>query len=164
VAAWHAGGDMKKKVYLDTTIPSYFYDERRNVAFFSKTTQDWFADEAGRYDIYVSEATLVEVSQGNYKNKDLIVRFTKRWPVLSNAGILHEIAEAYVENYLMPDEFGGDAVHLAYASYYRMDFLLTWNCQHLANANKKEHIRVINSRLGLSVPEITTPLELIAAE
>ena len=47
-------------------------------------------------------------------------------------------------------------------SYYRMDFLLTWNCTHLANANKREHIRIINHRLGLSVPEIVTPLELIS--
>jgi hypothetical protein len=61
----------------------------------------------------------------------------------------------------MPREHGGDALHLAYASHYKIDFLMTWNCHHLANANKKEHIRIINGRLGLYVPEITTPLELI---
>jgi len=54
----------------------------------------------------------------------------------------------------------GDSLHLAYASLYKIDFLLTWNCNHLANANKKQHIRVINTRLGLFVPEIATPMEL----
>jgi len=44
--------------------------------------------------------------------------------------------------------------------FYKIDFLLTWNCNHLANANKKQHIRVINTKLGLSTPEIITPLEL----
>ncbi len=50
--------------------------------------------------------------------------------------------------------------HLAYASYYKIDFLLTWNCNHLANANKKQHIRIINTRLNLPTPETITPLEL----
>lgn len=54
----------------------------------------------------------------------------------------------------------GDAIHLAYASFYKIDFLLTWNCNHLANANKRQHIRRINTGLNLSVPEIVTPLEL----
>ena len=65
------------------------------------------------------------------------------------------------QNYLMPAEYGGDALHLAYASYYKVDFLMTWNCDHLANANKRQHIRVINGRLGLHVPEIVTPMELV---
>ncbi len=54
----------------------------------------------------------------------------------------------------------GDALHLAYASYFDIQYLLTCNCNHLANANKRKHIRVINARLGLSTPEIVTPLEL----
>lgn len=71
-----------------------------------------------------------------------------------------EIANYYIANQLMPEDVKGDAAHLAYASFYKMDFLLTWNCNHLANANKKQHIRIINSRLNLPVPEIITPLEL----
>ena len=60
----------------------------------------------------------------------------------------------------MPKDEMGDALHLAYASFYKIDFLLTWNCNHLANANKKQHIRILNNRLNLFVPEIITPLEL----
>ena len=62
----------------------------------------------------------------------------------------------------MPRVLKGDALHLAYASFYKMDFLLTWNCNHLANANKRRHIRVINTRLNLAIPEIITPLELFS--
>ena len=43
-----------------------------------------------------------------------------------------------------------------------IDFLLTWNCNHLANANKRQHIRIVNTRLNLATPEITTPLELFS--
>ena len=53
-----------------------------------------------------------------------------------------------------------NAVHLAYSSFYKIDVLLTWNCRHLANVNKKGQIRSINQNLGLFIPEITTPLEL----
>ena len=61
----------------------------------------------------------------------------------------------------MPENVVGDAIHLAIASYYKCDFLLTWNCKHLANANKFEHIKFINNKLGLYVPVLTTPLQLI---
>ena len=71
-----------------------------------------------------------------------------------------EIAQVYLDNYLMPRTLSGDAIHLAYASYYKLDFLLTWNCNHLANANKKQHIRIINARMNLNTPDIITPLEL----
>jgi hypothetical protein len=64
----------------------------------------------------------------------------------------------------MPRNPLGDALHLALASYHRCHFLLTWNCTHLANANKFEHIRHINNLLGLSVPILTTPVELLNGE
>jgi hypothetical protein len=57
-----------------------------------------------------------------------------------------------------------DSTHLAYASCYNIDYLLTWNCNHLANVNEKKHIRIINGRLGLQTPEIITPLELFKEE
>jgi len=85
-------------------------------------------------------------------------------PLLPLTQDLEHIVEFYVENYVMPKSLVGDALHLAYASYYDMQYLLTWNCNHLANANKKRHIRVINGRLGLPTPEIITPLELFAEE
>ena len=77
---------------------------------------------------------------------------------------LEQIVEFYIVNHVMPKSFVGDAVHLAYVSYYDIQYLLTWNCNHLANANKRKHIRVINGRLGLSTPEIITPLELFKEE
>jgi hypothetical protein len=72
-----------------------------------------------------------------------------------------EIVEAYVQHKLMPQNPLGDALHLALASYYKCDFLLTWNCKHLANANKFDHIGRVNTLLGLYVPKLVTPLELL---
>lgn len=151
---------MKKKVYLDTTLPSYHFDTRKETDYLIKATKEWFRKEAGNYDIYVSEATLVEAENGRHRKKQEIVTFIRRWKSLPYDPVIEQIVATYIENFVMPADFGGDALHLAYASYYKMDFLLTWNCGHLANANKREHIRIINARLGLYVPAIVTPLEL----
>ena len=75
-----------------------------------------------------------------------------------------EIVETYIGHSLMPVDPTGDALHLAMASYHKCDFLLTWNCQHLANANKFQRIRIINGMLGLHVPNLITPLELLSEE
>lgn len=58
----------------------------------------------------------------------------------------------------------GDALHLAIASYYRLDVLLTWNCRHLANPNEMQHIRAVNRELGLSMPLLTTPLNYVGGD
>lgn len=81
--------------------------------------------------------------------------------VLDEPVELIDVAEYYIEHKAMPATAGGDAYHLALASLHRIDFLLTWNCQHLANANKIRHLTVLNARLGLPMPIITTPLTLI---
>jgi hypothetical protein len=62
---------------------------------------------------------------------------------------------------LMPADPAGDALHLALASFHKCEFLVTWNCLHLANANKFGHLRRVNGLLGLYVPVLATPLELL---
>jgi hypothetical protein len=74
------------------------------------------------------------------------------------------IVATYIERRVMPNDPGGDAVHLAVASYYRMDVLLTWNCRHLANPNKMAHIQAVNRELGLPTPFVTTPLNYVGGD
>ena len=73
-----------------------------------------------------------------------------------------KIVDVYIEHHVMPRDPLGDALHLA--SFHKFDYLLTWNCEHLANANKMGHIRRINTLLGLYVPMLITPLELMGDE
>ena len=153
---------MKNSVYLDTTIPSYLFDERESINTHIKTTQKWWTEESSKFDIWISEETLNEVAEGNYPRKDEILIFISSIPILSPEKQIIDIAQIYLDNYVMPRVLKGDALHLACASFYKIDFLLTWNCNHLANANKKQHIRIMNTRLNLATPEIVTPLELFA--
>nr|VFJ69118.1 MAG: Predicted nucleic acid-binding protein, contains PIN domain [Candidatus Kentron sp. FM]VFJ69958.1 MAG: Predicted nucleic acid-binding protein, contains PIN domain [Candidatus Kentron sp. FM]VFK18195.1 MAG: Predicted nucleic acid-binding protein, contains PIN domain [Candidatus Kentron sp. FM] len=151
---------MKKTVYLDTTIPSYLFDERESIRAWVDITRRWWAEERQRFDLWMSEETFSELDTGHYPKKQEVLAFISGVPILSLKPEVLDIAETYRKNYLMPQKLAGDALHLAYASYYNMDFLLTWNCNHLANANKKQHIRIINTRMNLSTPEITTPFQL----
>ncbi len=153
---------MIKSVYLDTTLPSYFFDEREEVQFQTQMTKKWFQEEANHFKICISDATIKELNSGNYPNKDKILAFALQYERLAIESDIQTIAKTYIQHYVMPKDVDGDALHLALASYYKIDFLLTWNCNHLANANKKQHIRIINTKLNLSIPEIITPLELFS--
>ena len=89
---------------------------------------------------------------------------SSRLPLLDINDAVIEAFEAYIVNRVMPKDPGGDAFHLAAASFHRRDFLVTWNCQHIANANKFGHIRRVNGILGLGNPALVTPLELLNEE
>lgn len=151
---------MRKTVYLDATIPSYLFDERESIKTYIEVTKKWWEEESIRFDVGISEDVIAELSVGDYPHQDQTLAFVARLPVLLPEEQVLEIAQIYLDNYLMPQVLKGDALHLAYATFYKFDFLLTWNCNHLANANKRQHIRIINARLNFSTPEIITPLEL----
>ena len=77
---------------------------------------------------------------------------------------VERIVKTYIDRRVMPKDPGGDALHLAVTSYYHLDILLTWNCRHLANPNKMEHIRAVNRELGLPLPILTTPLNYVGGD
>ena len=88
------------------------------------------------------------------------------WKALTvprRCGVVREI-NRYIQRKVMPADPVGDPLHLALASTHKCDYLLTWNCRHLANANKFGHIHRINALLGLFTPVLTTPLELLGEE
>jgi hypothetical protein len=84
-------------------------------------------------------------------------------PRLDYVDEIDSIVAVYFANKLMPIDSGGDAHHLALASFHRCDILATWNCKHIANPNKADHIRMVNGSLGLHTPTLTTPFELLEA-
>lgn len=61
---------------------------------------------------------------------------------------------------IIPQSASPDAFHIAIASFYKLDFLITWNCKHLAEGHRRKQIKLFNTSAGLYVPEIVTPLEL----
>ncbi len=150
-------------VYIETTIPSLYHDDRPSPEIVARRgwTRRWWAGAPGRYNLVTSEAVFDEISQGIPEHAEARRSLVAGLPLLAIEPAITEIVATYIRHKLMPAGPRGDALHLALASYRRCDFLLTWNCQHLANANKFGHIRRINSMLGLWTPTLATPLELL---
>ncbi|OQY55427.1 MAG: hypothetical protein B6247_07885 [Candidatus Parabeggiatoa sp. nov. 2] len=135
---------MRQTIYIETSIPSFYYEDRSDAAAVARRewTRQWWDNNRDVYDLVSSTAVIDELKDGKYAKKDNCL------------SLLDDIPLLVIE----PET--GDALHLALASHYKCDFLLTWNCKHLANANKFRHIRQINTLLGLFVPNLVTPLEL----
>ncbi len=149
----------KKTIYLDTTVPSYLFDERETIRSDIEVTQRWWRERRTNFIVWISQATIAELEAGRHPHKSQILTAIKDLLVLRRDEKIIEIAQVYVENSLMPQ---GDAIHLAYASVYQLDYLLTWDRKHLANENKRQHIDKINARLRLSGPEIIRPWALFS--
>jgi predicted nucleic acid-binding protein len=156
----------RMKIYVETSIPSYYHERRADpeIVVLKNWTQHWWDFKRKEFDIFTSEAVLRELENGDYPTKAEALLLLSDVPVLAIEPDIEEIVETYIRHRLMPANPTGDALHLALASYYRCDFLLTWNCKHLANANKFAHIQRLNVLLGLYNPRLVTPLEFLDEE
>lgn len=152
----------KPIVYVETTIPSFYHTTRTAPSAVARRdwTREWWDLAASRYELVTSIAVVEELENGVYPGRDAAIALVQDLPLLEVSAAIAEIVEAYIRHRLMPEDPAGDALHLAMASFHKCDFLVTWNCQHLANANKFGHIRRVNSLLGLYPTELVTPLEL----
>ena len=153
----------KPRVYVETTIPSFYYEGRTEPVIVARRewTRQWWSRAPERYELVTSPAVLDELSAGDPDRSAERLLLVRDLPLLSIEPAVAEIVQAYMQHKVMPADPTGDALHLALASFYKCDFLVTWNCRHLANANKFGHIRRVNTILGLFVPTLVTPLELL---
>jgi len=157
------GADVETTVYIETSISSFYHEIREGAEFIAMRNwiREWWDSRMRVYKCFTSAAVLDELEEGNHPGKADKIQLLDKVELLEINDDIEEIVEVYISNYLMPKDVLGDALHLAIASFHKMDYLLTWNRSHLANANKKKRIRRINERLRLATPEIITPLELM---
>ena len=153
---------MVRRVYIETTIPSFYYEVRKEPDMIARRewTKGWWENQRHHYELVTSIAVIEELEVGNHPFKASALKLIADLPILPILDPIEEIVDTYVSRHVMPNDPRGDALHLALASYHHCHFLLTWNCAHLANANKFEHIRHVNNILGLYIPILTTPVEL----
>jgi hypothetical protein len=154
----------KPRVYVETTIPNFYYETRTqpNLVAWRDLTREWWSDAAERYELVTSFTVFRELAAGTSDRVRLRMELLSGIPLLVPTPKIDQIVEVYVQHRLMPrTPSTADATHLALASYNACDFIATWNCRHLANPNKVTHIRRINSALGLHVPELVTPQDLL---
>ncbi len=148
---------VSSSVYIETTIPSYYATTRTGMDRDVERTREWWERERTQYHCFISPVVIDELSEGDYPTKVACLRLIDTLDVLAVREEVVDIALAYQTAKVMPAPPIRDALHVALACFYRMDYLLTWNCRHIANAAKYRHLQVINARLGLATPQIITP-------
>jgi hypothetical protein len=151
-------------VYLETTFISYLVARPSGdllVAAHQKTTQDWWATRRDHFTCYMSQTVIDEASAGdpNEAQKRLAVLATLTpLDVTPEAGVL---GQAILASGVLPSSAARDAVHVAVAAVHGVDYLLTWNCKHLANAQIMRKIESVCQAHGRRMPIICTPEELM---
>jgi hypothetical protein len=151
------------RLYIETSIPSFYHEVRTEPDMIARRdwTRQWWHLAVEKMELVTSAAVLEELARGDFPARPDCLNLLARLPLLPVETAVLDIVEAYIARKVMPADPVGDALHLALASYHRCDFLVTWNCKHLANANKFGRIRRVNGLLGLHVPSLVTPLELL---
>ena len=153
-----------ESVYLETTFLSYLVARPSRdliVAGHQQATQDWWEDRREEFECYVSQVVLDEASAGD------AMEVQKRLAVIGNMQVLEvteddeSLAQAILSTGVLPPRALRDAAHIAVAAVNEIDYLLTWNCKHLANAQIARRIALVCERLGYRMPTICTPEELM---
>lgn len=150
---------MPATVYIETTVPSAYVSTRTDPSSQHRraVTRQWWLEQLPLYEPQISDIVILELRQGNWAGQAEAIALVEPLDRLLVDEEIIAVARRYIEERLVPDALGGDAMHLAATCVHEVDFLLTWNIRHLANPNKTAHLTVINRRLGLLTPQIVTP-------
>lgn len=155
---------MKPKIYLETTVISYLTSRPSRdlrLAAHQQATQDWWRDRRKAFDLYASQLVVQEASRGDEEAAQL--RLDKLRDVLTLDATSESLglAESILEQKLIPQKVAEDAAHIAIATTNGMDYLLTWNLKHIANAAIRGRVEALCRSEGYEPPIICTPEELM---
>lgn len=149
----------KESIYLDSSVPSAYFDTR--VPWRIDYTRQWWHEELPQYNVFISPTVIVEINRTQDEEaRDKLLNLVLYFPQLELSGEIEQIATGYVNHKIIPQSAFADAIHIAIASFYKIDFLVTWNCEHLAEAHRRRKVRLFNTMAGIYVPELVTPMEL----
>ena len=154
---------MNTLVYVETSVPSFYFDTRHEPEMKARQhwTRQWWDSPKWGEERVIGLPVIAELEEAPPAKRDKALVLLADLRILPYEPEIAEIVEVYFEHKLMPREAEGDADHLALASFHNCDMLVTWNCKHLANANKFGHIHRVNALLGLRTPALVTPMQLL---
>lgn len=155
---------MKQRVYVETSVISYLTSRPSRdliIAAHQQVTRQWWEERAGSYDLVISEMVEQEVTRGDPAVSASRVATITGMPILTLTDEAVTVAESLVHEGPVPREASMDALHVAVAAVNGIEYLLTWNCTHLANASLRVQFEVILEMAGYACPVICTPEELM---
>jgi hypothetical protein len=154
---------MKRKIYVETSVISYLTARPSKTiigAAHQQITLAWWEQRAD-YELLVSQSVWQECAAGDPVAAQRRLAALEGMSILAVTQDMIRLAESLIEQAIIPAKAIEDALHISVSTLHRVDFLLTWNCRHIANPVIQEKIAVHLEQLGLFLPIICTPEELL---
>jgi hypothetical protein len=147
-------------IFIETTIPS-LYVSRPSLNLLQlarqELTRQWWDFQRQQFDLFTSQLVLDEAADGEAAKASERLQVLAGIPLLDINQPVRALADQLVSRGVLPSVASRDAVHLAAAGVHRMDFLLTWNCKHIANPFIADQLQACFSAAGVHLPVICTP-------
>lgn len=150
---------MKQSLYLETSVVGAYLDNGE--PFRRDMTIRWWEHELSEYRAFVSILVKRELECLAQPHRDSYLNLIKDIEQLELPEEAAILAEGYISRGIFKRKFIGDALHVAVASVYKIDYLVTWNFGHVANVRKQARVRLFNTAAGFFVPNIVTPEFLV---
>lgn len=154
---------MKPKIYLETTIPSYLAAPPSRdlvIAAHQQITHEWWKTAKTRFELFTSEFVLNEIRAGRDERAAFRLELLDDCRVLAANEQVNKLVRLYGDKLGLKGRAKVDVPHFAFAVEFEMDYLVTWNCAHIANGIVTRRLAKLNQEMALSVPIILTPEEL----
>ncbi len=155
---------MNPRVYIETSVIIYLTSRPSRdlvVAAHQELTRQWWEERSDKFDLVIAELVLIEAGKGDSDAANARLTVLKSLPLVPATDAAQNLAEKLLADHLVPEQASADALHIALAATNGVDFLLTWNCKHLANALLRKRITAIIDQEGYECPVICTPDELL---
>ncbi len=153
-----------ESVYLETTIASYLTAWRSSkpvMAGQQDQTREWWELHRQNYELFISDFVLEESAEGDPEAAKRRLELLNGIPILGHTTKVTSLASALMSGVSLPPKAEYDAFHIAIAAAHGIDYLLTWNCRHIANIKHRKKIESICRSAGFEPPLICTPAEMM---
>lgn len=150
---------MKQRIYLDTSVPSAYYDEKKQER--QGITQVWWEGLNERYEVYISEIVEAEINATpDLELRAKIYNLVRNFKVLEVTAEVRNLAGEYIKNELFSEENFRDALHVAIATVNNIDVLVSWNFNHIVNYDTKKKVKAVNLLRSYRDIDIESPVEM----
>ena len=158
---------MKPRVYVETSIVSYQTARPARdivIAGRQQSTRDWWASAPRRFELLISELVREEAAAGDRDAAQSRLAAIASLPMITATAEVARLAQALVDSAAVPERAAQDAVHIAIAAVHHVEFLVTWNFRHIANAAARPQIETVCRDSGIDPPLLCTPEQLVAED
>ena len=155
---------MTETVYVETSIVGYLSARSSNNLILManvEATREWWDNRRSQFALYISQVVLDEVARGDRAIAAQRLEILRDFPLLEVEQAVQNLAAQFLRQSNLPLKAADDALHIAVATVYGLDYLLTWNCKHIANAQIQKKLAQISLNSGYELPIICTPYELM---